>query len=128
MTGLSSHPARGSRFEGVLVSARRLLPLLCLTLSLGAVSAAGATPQGPNGRIAFSLNDGRSNSELYSVNADGSAMRRLTWSPETEQEPSWSPDGTRIAYESDLGGNFHIWVMNADGSGRTELTSGRQDM
>jgi hypothetical protein len=33
----------GSRFEGVLVSARRLLPVLCLTLSLGAVSAAGAT-------------------------------------------------------------------------------------
>jgi Tol biopolymer transport system component len=128
MTGLFGHPARGSRFEGVLVSARRLLPLLCLSLSLGAVSAAGATPQGPNGRIAFALNGGSGDGELYSVNADGSALRRLTWSPQVEQAPSWSPDGTRIAYESFLGGNSHIWVMNADGSGQTELTSGTQNM
>ena len=104
------------------------LPLLCLILSLGAVSAAGATPQGLNGRIAFALNDGSGGTELYSVNADGSALRRLTWSPEVEQAPSWSPDGTRIAYESFLGGNCHVWVMNADGSGQTELTSGTQDM
>jgi Tol biopolymer transport system component len=110
------------------VSARRLLPLFCLTLLLGAVSAADATPQGPNGRIVFALNDGSGGAELYSVNADGSAMRRLTWSPQVEQAPSWSPDGTRIAYESSLGGNFHVWVMNADGSSQTELTSGTQDM
>ena len=106
------------------MSARRLLPLLCLTLSLGAVSAAGATPQGPNGRIAFALNDGSGGAELYSVNADGTALRRLTWSPQVEQAPSWSPDGTRIAYE----GGSHIWVMNADGSSQTELTSGTQDI
>jgi Tol biopolymer transport system component len=110
------------------VSARRLLPLLCLTLALGAVSAASATPPGPNGRIAFSLDAGSGNTELYSVNADGSALRRLTWSPQVEQVPSWSPDGTRIAYESSLGGKFHVWVMNADGSGQTELTSGTQDL
>ena len=110
------------------MSARRLLPLLCLALSLGAVSAASATPQGTNGRIAFSVNDGSGNTELYSVNADGSSMRRLTWSPQTEQTPSWSPDGTRITYESSLGGKSHVWVMNADGSGQMELTSGTQDV
>jgi hypothetical protein len=124
MTGLFGHPACGSRFEGVLVSARRLLPLLCLTVALGAVSAASATPPGPNGRIAFALNDGSGGAELYSVNPDGSALRRLTWSPQVEQAPSWSPDGTRIAYE----GGSHVWVMNADGSGQTELTSGTQDI
>jgi hypothetical protein len=105
------------------VSARRLLPLFCLVLALGGVSSAGATAPGPNGRIAFASYDGSSTSELYSVNADGSALRRLTWTTQVEQSPAWSPDGTRIAYESLLDGQ-HIWVMNADGSAQTRLTSG----
>ena len=38
-------------------------------------------------------------------------------------EPVWSPDGTRIAFESFREGNGDIYVMNADGSGLTRLTS-----
>jgi hypothetical protein len=102
------------------VSARRLLPPFCLVLALGGVSSAGATTPGPNGRIAFASS---ATSELYSVNADGGALRRLTWTTQTEQAPAWSPDGARIAYESLLDGQ-HIWVMNADGSAQTRLTSG----
>ena len=102
------------------MSASRLLPLLCLVLALGAVSAADATPPGPNGRIAFAL-DGGGGGDLYSVNPGGSGLTRLTWSAQAEA-PAWSPDGTRIAYESLLGGHLHIWVMNADGSGQTQLT------
>jgi hypothetical protein len=102
------------------LSARRVLPLFCLVLALGGVSSAGATTPGQNGRIAFAAS---ATSELYSVNADGSALRRLTWTTQAEQAPAWSPDGTRIAYESLLDGQ-HIWVMNADGSSQTRLTSG----
>jgi Tol biopolymer transport system component len=105
------------------VSARRLLPLFCLVLALGGVSSAGATTPGANGRIAFTIDDGHGSSELYSANADGSATRRLTWTAQSEQAPAWSPDGTRIAYESSLGGRYRIWAMNADGSAQTQLTS-----
>jgi len=110
------------------VSARRLFPLLCLVLALGGVSSAGATTPGANGRIAFASDDSLGNSELYSVNADGSGSRRLTWTSQTEQAPAWSPDGTRIAYQSSLSyvnrlhGQFRLWVMNADGSAQTQLT------
>jgi TolB protein len=36
--------------------------------------------------------------------------------------PQWSPDGTRIAFSSDQEGDFDIWVMNADGSNKINLT------
>ena len=37
--------------------------------------------------------------------------------------PSWSPDGSRIAYESLRGGSTEIYVVNADGTGQTRLTN-----
>jgi hypothetical protein len=37
--------------------------------------------------------------------------------------PSWSPDGTKIAFERNLSGNFEVFVMNADGTNETRLTN-----
>src|SRR5207249_4993650 len=36
---------------------------------------------------------------------------------------SWSPDGSRIAFSSSRDGNNEIYVMNADGTGQTRLTT-----
>jgi Tol biopolymer transport system component len=36
--------------------------------------------------------------------------------------PAWSPDGTRIAFQSNRTGDHEIYVMNADGSGVRQLT------
>jgi Tol biopolymer transport system component len=65
--------------------------------------------------------------DIYVMNADGTGEpRRLTFDAaptyplETQsQNPAWSPDGSRIAYESTRGleGKGEIFVMNADGSG-----------
>jgi TolB protein len=38
-----------------------------------------------------------------------------------DSNPVWSPDGRRIAFES----NWQLWVMNADGSGQLRLTRTR---
>jgi TolB protein len=41
--------------------------------------------------------------------------------------PSWSPDGTRIAFTSHRAGSADIWVMNADGSNPVQLTTNGAD-
>lgn len=38
-------------------------------------------------------------------------------------QPAWSPDGTRIAWASGQNNDWDVWVMNADGSGKTNLTA-----
>lgn len=61
--------------------------------------------------------------DIYVMNVDGTQQMQLTHDLANELEPSWSPDGTRVAFISDRNGqNFDIYVMNADGSNVMQLT------
>ena len=46
----------------------------------------------------------------------------LTDSPFEDALPIWSPDGVRIAFESERDGDAEVYIMNADGSGLTRIT------
>ena len=66
-------------------------------------------------KIVFvSARDG--NNEIYTCNTDGSNITRLTNDPGNDDDPVWSPDGTRIAFTSDRDGYPGLYIMNADGS------------
>lgn len=60
--------------------------------------------------------------EIFTVDADGSNLRRLTNHKAIDVSPSWSPDGKRIAFVSDRTGAPQVYLMNADGSGQRRLT------
>jgi len=48
---------------------------------------------------------------------------QLTFEPGLEIDPSWSPDGRFVAYSSDQGGNFDIWVRSIGEGNSVQVTS-----
>jgi TolB protein len=64
------------------------------------------------------------NCDIYIVNAAGGLPQRLTTSPAIDTSPSFSPDGTKIVFESDRSGSQQLYVMNADGSNERRLSFG----
>lgn len=95
----------------------------------------GAPAWSPDGRwIAFSairkpdadyqLED----SEIYSVSPEGGTVKMLTYRRGPDNSPVWSPDGRRLAYTG-YDEKFQsytitrLYVMNADGTGKRELTA-----
>ncbi len=59
---------------------------------------------------------------IYASGQEGSNPIALTAGQGDDEWPSWSPDGSKIAFASTRDGNYEIYVMNADGSQQTRLT------
>ena len=67
--------------------------------------------------------------EIYTMNPDGSNVRRLTNNQVLDIQPAWSPDGLKIAFtrrvtNSQTGEqNNDIFTMKFDGTGQTNITN-----
>ena len=79
----------------------------------------------PDGaRLVLATYDGAGGYSIQRVNRDGTGLTALTPIPDAAGDGRWSPDGTRIAFYSQRGGEQQIWVMNPDGSSMHPITSG----
>jgi Tol biopolymer transport system component len=57
------------------------------------------------------------------MDAGGGNEVHLTDDPASDGDPAWSPDGTRIAFDSNAAGNSEVFVMPAHGGPATNLTN-----
>jgi WD40 repeat protein len=73
--------------------------------------------------LAFVLSS-QGSSTIQRMNSNGTGRFPLTPSPGTDQNPAWSPDGTRIAFASSRAGTYDIFVMDANGENSVRLTTG----
>jgi Tol biopolymer transport system component len=84
----------------------------------------------PTARIAFVATGWSvpgADQEIFVMNPDGTGITPISNSPGSDIEPTWSPDGKKLAFTSKRDGNFEIYIMNADGSGQARLTDSPED-
>jgi uncharacterized protein YjdB len=86
-----------------------------------------ASPDGQRIAFAVSMKELGTNAQIddiYAVDRNGMNMKRLTSEPGVDAEPAWSPKGDRIAYRriDVVTGLSSIWVMDADGANKVNLT------
>ena len=65
--------------------------------------------------------------DIFILDLDDSSLTNTGRNPAGDGDPTWSPDGTQIAFVSDRDGNLEIYVMNADGSNIRRITNDPAD-
>lgn len=104
---------------------KRLIALFTVAglILLGLVAQASATYSGGNGLIAFNAVTDDQN-QIYTVRPNGNDLRQITHLDGDSLFADWSPDGSQIVFEFDSadGSAGSVELMNADGSGLTNLT------
>jgi Tol biopolymer transport system component len=108
-----------NRFGLYAVVAAAVLAL-CLLALVGTRPAEAAFP-GTNGKVVF-FSDRTAGPGLYTVTPGGAATRLPGTSP-GDNQAVWSPDGSRVAFQSASTTSQEISVANADGTGRRQVTA-----
>lgn len=143
---METSAARSARYDAAMKSTalrRSLVPALILSaVALPGGAAAeewDVTDAGPDARtIAFEATEGTWMSvdvhpdgrtlafdllgDVYTLPVEGGDATLVLGGPAYEQQPRWSPDGSRLLFVSDRGGGENLWTCAPDGSEAEQVT------
>lgn len=72
-------------------------------------------------------NDDEENGIITKFRVSGGSYEELTQNGDDCREPNWSPKGDLIVYQQLRNDRWDLWVMNTDGSGKKQITTGSGD-
>jgi Tol biopolymer transport system component len=106
--------------------------MACAVVVLVVSQKADATFPGKNGRIAYASYDApfpKGDSEIYTINPDGSGKTQLTNNNTDDLDPAYSPDGKKIVYAGKDGpkGDLEIYTIGARGGDKFQVTHNNVD-
>jgi Tol biopolymer transport system component len=104
-------------------------PAVVIAIALVAlIPASGSTARGsspfPSGWIVVPLSE-RGSTDLFRIRTDGSGLQQTTHTQRDESDPSFAPNGKRVAFTR---AGFGIFSLAIDGRGLRRLTTDAQDM
>ena len=70
----------------------------------------------------YSVPENKGNSELFTMNADGTDKKQITKTATRETAAKWIDKGERIAFLSSESGSMQLWTIKPDGSDRKQIT------
>lgn len=92
------------------------------------IKSVGDPHYSPDGRLvaftvtAYNLEKGTSNSDIWVMNADGSASKQLTHDESADYHPRWSPDGASLLFVSTREDGAQVWTIPIDGGEAVKVT------
>jgi dipeptidyl aminopeptidase/acylaminoacyl peptidase len=99
--------------------------------SLARVSDAKLSPDGKKvlyGVTFISIEQNKGNRELFVVNPDGTDKQQITQTLKSEQNEVWRRGGSEIAFLSSESGSSQVWIMQADGTNRRQVSDYEGDI
>lgn len=99
--------------------------------AMGRIGDFNVSPDGKQAVYAvsyYSVKQNKSHSVLYTLDLNNLQPNRLTTSTKSESGAVFMKDGRHIAYMSAESGTNQLWMMNADGTGRKQLSHTDKDI
>jgi Tol biopolymer transport system component len=119
--------ARGTLYLPAAMIAAAVL-VACVAAMLVVSQEAEAAFPGKNGKIAFN-SDQVGDAEIYKINPDGSGLKQVTSNTVHDYDPSWSPDGSKVAFWRPRGnGSNEIFVKNTTNGQLVQLSDSNDSM